>query len=336
VLVQPYLSAGAKMKAVALAFGVAGVTLFGCGSGGGPSPTPGYNPTSVADAWANHFEAFGTGDAVQIMLDYDDESVLAVFNDACTSTTGEYATYTGQEIKGFFESLFARLGSPQGVNGTLNVPAFSADGTVANPVVEPTTGLDATANVFLVWSSVGEGVGPTTDSFMWKAGYKIMKQNIVTTEASQCTTGAARVAQKRTERRLKDSAKIEAAWTNHLDSFGGQNLTTIMEDYLETSIIRVFDFNGVQYSAHTGLTEIRTMFAALFAAINAAADDDGATGVEVRQLEVEAVYNSVFLVWKSFSHPKATDTFLFDDEGKIVRQNIVVTTKTSAAAQAWV
>merc|ERR1712127_462098 len=268
------------------------------------------------------------GDADKIMLDYDDDSVVAVFNDACINATG-YAEYKGQQIKGFFESLFTRLATPP-VNGTLAVPEFSGGAT--NPIVEPTTGLDATANVFLVWNSKGEGVGASTDTFLWKSGYKIMKQNIVTDEISQCTS-AAQPEQKRTERRLQQSTPIEDAWKNHLDSFGGQNLTTIMLDYLDTSVIRVFDNNGNLYSTHTGLVEIRAMFSDLFAAINAGAVE-GDAGVEVRQVNVEPEYKSVFLVWKSFSHPKATDTFLFDDAGKIVRQNIAVTTK--AGTQAWV
>jgi len=311
------------MKAVAIAFGVAGVTLFGCSSA-----PPSYNPTSVGEAWANHFGAFGAGDVDKIMWDYDDESVVAVFNDACTEETG-YAEYKGLEIKDFFEALFSRLGSPQS-NGTLTVPEFSGGDT--NPIVEPTESLDSTANVFLVWNSVGEGVGATTDTFLWKQGYKVMKQNIVTNEISQCTA-VSRVEQKRTERRLQESTIIEEAWENHLNSFGGQNLTSIMFDYVATSVIRVFDNNGNIYSTHTGLAEIEAMFVGLFEAINAAKIGDE-TGVEVRKVEVEPEYKSVFLVWKSFSHPKATDTFLFDDAGKIVRQNIAVTTK--AGTQAWV
>merc|ERR1712204_88787 len=40
-------------------------------------------------------------------------------------------------------------------------------------------------------------------------------------------------------------------------------------------------------------------------------------------------FSSVFLVWESNSHPKATDTFTFNGD-KITRQNIVVTTKKAS------
>jgi len=51
----------------------------------------------------------------------------------------------------------------------------------------------------------------------------------------------------------------------------------------------------------------------------------------VKVLEVDETVNGVFLVWESLSHPKATDTFVFNDDGKIIRQNIVVKTKDPAA-----
>merc|ERR1740116_695468 len=104
-------------------------------------------------------------------------------------------------------------------------------------------------------------------------------------------------------------------------------MTKIMLDYLDTSIIRIFDYNGDLYSKHEGLAAIEAMFTGLFAAINAGAVG-GDAGVDVRYLDVQPEYKSVFLVWTSFSHPKATDTFLFDDEGKIVRQNIVATSES--------
>lgn len=307
------MAAVSKAGACAISF-VVGVTLFGCGS----NPAPPYNPTSLAEAWANHGDAVGTLDADKIMLDYDDDSVLAVFNDACEGDTG-YAEYRGQEIKGFFESLFTRLADPE----LTFLPAFT--GGDPNPFVEPETGaLDATANVFLVWRSPDEGFGPSTDSFLWKTGYKIMKQNIVTTEEAAC---GGTVAQKR-QLQGAQRDKVQAGWDNHFEAFGEQNVTQIMEDYLETSIIRVFDSNGDMYSKHEGLEAIQTMFIELFATINAAKQGDDA-GVEVRLVSVEPEYSSVLLVWTSFSHPKATDTFLFDDAGKIVRQNIVVTTASN-------
>merc|ERR1719330_1992183 len=287
--------------------------------------TPPYNPTTVGEAWSNHFEAFGAQDVEKIMLDYDDESLLVVFNDACDSDTG-YAEYQGQEIKGFFESLFATLADP----AMTAVPAFT--GGDANPVVEPETGLDDSANVFLAWRSPGNGIVDATDTFLWKDGYKIMKQNIVVTEPNACVSTAAKPRPQAAE-----GDKIVAGWENHFAAFGGQNVTQIMLDYTEASIIRVFDNNGDVYSKHQGLAAIETMFTDLFAAINAAAVD-GDAGVGVRHLAVEPQNKEVFLVWKSFSHPKATDTFLFDDEGKIVRQNIVVTTpryQPKTVGEAW-
>jgi len=143
--------------------------------------------------------------------------------------------------------------------------------------------------------------------------------------------------------------KVCAGWNNHFEAFDAgckavkdsaidatlmtAALDKIMKDYTADSIVQVFDNRGKTYSKFDSEAKIRTMFEGLFTDINKAKTtpyDPNTNGVEVKVLEVEKAFNGVFLVWSSESHPKATDTFVFNTEGKIIRQNIVVTTKTPA------
>lgn len=275
-----------------------------------------YNPQSVAEAWQNHFEAFGSQDLDKIMLDYDEESVLQIYNDGGKDgiLKGHLQEFVGVEaIREFFAQLFKALTS----SPTLAVPEFS--GGDANPVVEG--GDVSTANVFLIWSAVPQGIIKATDSFMWKEGFKIKKQNIVASQPDSCPESPAGLAAPTPV----DSSPTASAWKNHFEAFGAADVDKIMLDYTEDSVVRVFDWNGEKYSKHTGLAGIRDMFKGLFEAIDAAKQGDD-KGVGCPEWFPRVERDSVFLVWKSFSHPKATDTFLFDAGGKITRQNIVVDT----------
>jgi len=258
------------------------------------------------------------------MADYDEESVVAVYNDACTDPNNQLvAEYTGMgEIKAMFKGLFDTLG-----RNIDNVKVESFGENVVNPICEPDdvadTSLPDLSNVFLVWSAVNHSFTHATDTFTWKDGYKVKKQNIVLTEPDGACAGA----------NLKKPADpspglITAGWDNHFKAFGDKNVTLIMKDYTDLSVIRIWDNTKSVYSVHTGLDEIETMFTQLFAAISAEGDGSAdSEGIKVPLISVTPQYNSVLLVWESFSNPKATDTFIFTDEGKIIRQNIVTSSK---------
>lgn len=278
-------------------------------------------------AWANHFEAFSHMDEDKILADYDDTSIIDVYNDACPEGKQKVMSYTGKtEIKAFFKYLFTTLG----INGSnIALPEFT--GRAPNPIVEPSAmddfSLPPTSNVFLVWSAVGQGITHATETFTWKKGGMVKKQNIVVTEdgaTDECVaTGVIPVGAE---------GPITDGWTNHFDAFGSKNVTKILLDYNAASIIRIWDNTLRQFSEHKGLTAIETMFEGLFKAIKDADNGDGTAdseGIKVPVVSNTPQHNSVFLVWESFSNPKATDTFIFDDAGIIVRQNIVTNSKVA-------
>merc|ERR1712232_264871 len=120
-----------------------------------------YAPSSVSDAWQNHFDAFGAQDLDKIMLDYDENSVVRIWN----NVNEEKFEFKGTEaIRGMFADLFKDL---------------SDLGTLAAPVVDVE---DDANQVFLVWKCPGCGYETATDTFIFGADKKISRQNIVVTK----------------------------------------------------------------------------------------------------------------------------------------------------------
>merc|ERR1711879_58306 len=79
-----------------------------------------YSPQKIADAWQNHFDAFGAQDLDKIMLDYDNDSVARVYNNA-DATKKEYKGVA--EIRQMFAELFQSLFDL----GTLDAPIVDVD-----------------------------------------------------------------------------------------------------------------------------------------------------------------------------------------------------------------
>jgi len=46
---------------------------------------------------------------------------------------------------------------------------------------------------------------------------------------------------------------VQAAWDNHFDAFGGQDLNKIMLDYDETSVVRIYEYPGARKVNSAGL-----------------------------------------------------------------------------------
>merc|ERR1712176_585177 len=130
----------------------------------GTSVMHAYEPSNVADAWQNHFDAFGAQDVEKIALDYDDTSRVTVYN----NVDGSKSVFTGlEEIKGMFTGLFKDLSDLS----TLAAPVIDVDET-------PGKG----GQVFLVWKCPGCGYDTATDTFIFGSDLKIKFQNIVVTK----------------------------------------------------------------------------------------------------------------------------------------------------------
>jgi len=286
-----------------------------------------YSPASVQEAWQNHLDAFVAQDVDKIALDYDEDSVLQIFYDNDWTRDGGRGTleeFVGVDaIKGFFTALFSGLETAD-----INVPAFKEGG--GNPVVE---GGDVnSAHVFLVWQAVNSGILKATDTFFWTKTFKVRKQNIVATVAGPAPGNPRRNPPKPTP----TTGPIASGWQNHFKAFGAQDTPKILADYTEQSVIRVWDWTTATYSESKGLAAIEALFNGLWVAITAAeVGGDPGIGLPDEFPRVEVGKKSVFLVWRSYSHVQATDSFLFDDKGKITVQTIVVSTKVEEATKVF-
>jgi len=309
----------ARIALVPLAFALGQLTLA-------------YDPNSVADAWANHAAAFGSEDLDKIMLDYTEHSVVELY-DAATDTNTVYEGTA--KIREMFSGLFKTLGMPN----PFTVPV--------DPIIEEPTTTTKFGQVFLLWEAADKGFPRVTDTFIFsQTTFKILRQNIVTFPPGGCPKPTTSMDELRI---TNPSSPVQKAWDNHFAAFGGQNLTKIMLDYTDESKAMFFDnVANLPIAVNVGMTAIEGMFTALFQDLGNRSDlaaplvhtstfglDGSSSGEELGQ---------TFLIWRSpiDGYAYVTDTFVYNSEGVILRQNIVAMKKPSCAsynpqnvAEAW-
>jgi hypothetical protein len=123
-----------------------------------------YSPSSVQDAWNNHFEAFGKQDVEKILLDYDESSVLRVYDHTSETKT----VYKGLDgVRECFKGLFGDLSDLS----TLAAPEIDVDEVAGKG-----------GQVFLIWKCPGCGFKSVTDTFIFGSDFKIKFQNVVCTK----------------------------------------------------------------------------------------------------------------------------------------------------------
>ena len=123
---------------------------------------------------------------------------------------------------------------------------------------------------------------------------------------------------------------VQTGWDNHFAAFGAQDVTQILLDYTESSILNMYDAGTGVNRSFTGLAEIGGAFSTLFSYLG----DNSQNGLAVNHLDVaEAPEAMVFLMWEA---PNAgllavTDTFNFVGN-KIAVQNVVAWPTANASA----
>ena len=124
---------------------------------------------------------------------------------------------------------------------------------------------------------------------------------------------------------------VAPAWANHFAAFGSQDVSKVLLDYCEQSKIVVYNWHDDTETEFNGIAGAKECFTGLFAALP---DLSGLAAPEIHVEEGNP--KSVFLIWRCPSSGVAhcTDTFLFDDAGKIVRQYVVQLTEGAPAGKA--
>jgi len=94
-----------------------------------------------------------------------------------------------------------------------------------------------------------------------------------------------------------------------------------MLDYNEESVLKAYEQGAGELTTATGVAEIRKFFEGLFGLLT-----DLST-LDAPVVEVTENPKQVYLIWKcpGSQVQSATDTFLFTDDFKIIRQNIAWT-----------
>lgn len=275
-----------------------------------------YNPKSTAEAWDNHFSAFGAQDVQKIGLDYDDSSVLVVHS-ACEDYTIGPLIGRDQITEFFADTLFPALYDTQ----TLEVHAVD----------------QYTDGVFLVWSNEGTGFDEVTDTFIFDSEtHKILQQNVAVASTT-CS-----YAEYRRGRNLLEGGHVTHSWDNHFEAFENQEIDRIMEDYVEDSVVAVYNFRTLRANQNQpmpeepleffrGLAEIEGLFTDLFSDL----DNLDYISAPVERTTDDPTENT-FLVWRcpgcETGDPEyyglVTDSFVYGGEAvhgpAIIRQNIVI------------
>jgi len=126
-------------------------------------------------------------------------------------------------------------------------------------------------------------------------------------------------------------AVVQPAWDNHFAAFGGQDVSKVLLDYCEESKIIVYNWHDDTETVYNGMAGAKECFTGLFAALP---DLSGLAAPEIHVEEGNP--KAVFLIWRcpSSGFVHCTDTFLFNDAGKIVRQTVCILNEGAPAGKA--
>jgi hypothetical protein len=266
----------------------------------------------VQNAWDNHFSAFGTQDLDKILLDYTAKSVITVYD----QSTGTKTVHTGLEgARACFEGLFKSLSDISDLDAPVQIVKEARKH-------EP-------GSVFLIWRCPASGFVEATDTFIFDKSSKIRRQNVVITFKDPKGDGSD-VAKNDAEVPT-GSGRVHKGWANHFKAFGDQDVAMILKDYVAESEITVYNHADGTTNIFNGLEGARSCFEGLFKSLHDCSDL-AAPIIHVEEAKSRvpgigsASYGQVFLVWScpASGYHRATDTFIFNSKGKIIRQNVVL------------
>eukprot|EP00747_Dinoflagellata_sp_TGD_P067295 gnl/TRDRNA2_/TRDRNA2_155207_c0_seq2.p1 gnl/TRDRNA2_/TRDRNA2_155207_c0~~gnl/TRDRNA2_/TRDRNA2_155207_c0_seq2.p1 ORF type:complete len:151 (+),score=21.90 gnl/TRDRNA2_/TRDRNA2_155207_c0_seq2:2-454(+) len=116
------------------------------------------------------------------------------------------------------------------------------------------------------------------------------------------------------------SRTLKDMWESHLSAFRARDIDRMLLDYTNRSEIKLYDYGAAKLQTYKGLEDVRRCFAALFSSLT------DLTTFSTPVVKIDQKPNSIFVVWKcpGSGYRHATDTFVLDEEFRVVRQNLVV------------
>ena len=114
---------------------------------------------------------------------------------------------------------------------------------------------------------------------------------------------------------------VRAAWDNHLSAFEAQDIDKILLDYTDASVLQIFNHRTQTLKTFTGVAEIKVFYEWVYETMS------DTSGLAIPVIQVTENPKQVYVVWScpSSGVVSATDTFIFDANNTILRQNAAYT-----------
>jgi len=308
------------MLKVCIAGFVAGL-LAGCGlSGDGdstPSPAPpGYQPASLEEAWSNHISSLKDRDVPSILRDYDDGSIVRVYNVATMNGQADLEEHQGlEQIQKFFEGLFSSIGEYEA-----NFDKFTKVGSIAYNGDE----VLGAHQVLHIWNT-DDNVKRATSTFIYDNNFKIRRQNLAMNWPGISPTSQRHSALKKVEL-LQEQTPVEHLWANQIKTsreFHNNEQWSKLLDSLNTAPVsptmQMYDCSSDWDDAYESVTGFFDCLTALqkfyynppqINPIVLVTDDED----DVRQ---------IFLVWQPPGQGIAAETFIINEKDRSPWHNTV-------------
>eukprot|EP00621_Florenciella_sp_RCC1693_P004824 CAMPEP_0182530238 /NCGR_PEP_ID=MMETSP1323-20130603/5762_1 /TAXON_ID=236787 /ORGANISM="Florenciella parvula, Strain RCC1693" /LENGTH=421 /DNA_ID=CAMNT_0024739527 /DNA_START=21 /DNA_END=1286 /DNA_ORIENTATION=- len=113
---------------------------------------------------------------------------------------------------------------------------------------------------------------------------------------------------------------LQATWDHHFKAFGDKSAMEVIKDYTESSILIRYDSATGKKTEAAGVAKIRAAFEALFHELK------DLKGLNAPVIELDKTSRTVYLVWScpTSGIKLATDSFVMDEDFKIIRQYLTV------------
>jgi len=261
-----------------------------------PAPTPysaGYKPTTVKQVWGNHLASFGWQDVDRALLDYSDNSVLIVHNEADQATK----SYMGlKEIRTGFANLFASMKEKS--------THFAVSMTVPSEGPVPM--------VFNSWQNLASGYKDCTESVLLDDQLKISRHHMAVHYTPHPPV----------EGHIKTITTAKHVFEQYMSALYARDIAAVMSCYSKESVLVYYDgadSSSVSSHTHSGLPAIQTFMTDLFAQMAENADFD-APFVDIEEWPVK----NAFAIWTSLSSgfTGCSETVTYNDDLKIANQNL--------------
>ena len=177
-------------------------------------------------------------------------------------------------------------------------------------------------NICFIWNCLASGFCQVAETLILDGESKILYQNIIISFHDH--NGSSVVDLTRDSEAPSGCGVIHDSWASYNSALGGQNVDKILQNYADGSEILIFNYADGTKSHFNGLEGAKRFFDNFFMSLYDCTDFSFPI-VHIEEGQAGAP-GEVLSVWSALAsgYATATDTFIFNSAGKILRHNIVV------------